>query len=877
MKSKYFDLCAYKHHLCVMLAGVCLLTVADCRAQLYRDSTASVDARVNDLLSRMTPEEKFWQVFMLAGEFAGDISRFHDGLCGLQMLVGNDPINLVARANAIQTHFVEDTRLGIPVIFFAEALHGLVQEEATVFPQSIGLAASFDTTVMHNVASAIAEECRSRGVRQVLSPVVNIASDVRWGRTEETYGEDPFLTSEMGAAFVSEFEQLGVVATPKHFVANVGDGGRDSYPIQISERLLREVYLPPFEACIRRGARSIMTSYNSYDGSPCSANDWLNNRLLKQELGFRGMVISDACAVGGANVLHFTASDYADAGMKAMESGLDAIFQTSMEHHSLFDPPFLNGQIPQSVIDSAVVRVLRVKFELSLFEHPYVDPAKWLPPGSVEHQQLARRAAQESLVLLKNTGGVLPLTKSIHALAVIGPDADTARMGGYSAPTARAITILDGIKRRAGSAVDVQYVKGCERTFAMYRAVPASCLILKGDYFDNIELSGAPVLTRSDTAIDFDWTLFSPDAGRLPCDNYSVRWTGLLKSPVSGHFRLGIEGNDGYRLYLNDSLLIDNWRKVSAGVKLAEVDLVANSEERLRLEYFEPSGSARIKLVWNVDVPANEDSRLQQAVDLAKHCDATVLVVGIEEGEFHDRALLALPEHQEALIHRVAALAKPTVVVLVGGSAVAMAAWLNEVSAVLDAWYPGEQGGVAVGDVLFGDSDPAGRLPITFPLSEGQLPLVYNHKPTGRGDDYMEMRGQPLFPFGFGLSYTTFEYSKLTVEPSVVASGESATASFVLKNTGLREGDEVVQLYVRDMLASVAQPVMELKGFQRVHLNPGERKVISFRVTPEMLAMLDKNLNPVIEPGDFRIMIGASSKDLRVKSELKVIRLAQKH
>jgi beta-glucosidase len=856
MKSTYSDLRA------LALAALLLFAAVDCRAQLYRDSTASVEARVQDLLLRMTPEEKFWQVFMLAGEFDGDPARFHDGLCAMQMTVRRDSLGPVARVNAIQKHFVENTRLGIPVIFCAEALHGLVQEGATVFPQSIGLAASFDTTLMHAVAHAIAGECRSRGVREVLSPVVNIASDVRWGRTEETYGEDPFLTSMMGAAFVSEFERMEVITTPKHFVANVGDGGRDSNPIQISERMLREVDLPPFEACIRRGARSIMTSYNSYDGSPCSANDWLNSRLLKKELNFRGMVISDACAVGGANVLHFTAKDYADAGAKAMESGLDVIFQTSIDHETLFAPPFLNGELPQAVIDSAVARVLRLKFELSLFEHPYADVTTWQRPEGEDHVQLARRAAQECLVLLKNTGGVLPFSKSFHSLAVIGSDADTARMGGYSAPAGRAITILDGIRKRAGSAINVRYEKGCERTFAAYQTVPASCLSVKGEYFDNIGLTGEPVVTRTDAAIDFDWTLFSPDAERLPYDNYSVRWTGVVKPPVS----------DGYRLFLNDSLLIDNWKKVSAGVGLADVYLTANREEHLRLEYFEPAGNARIKLVWDAGVPASEERELQQAVDLARHCDATVVVVGIEEGEFHDRASLALPGHQEELIHRVAAIGKPVVVVLVGGSAVTMSSWLKDVSAVLLAWYPGEQGGAAVAEALFGDHDPAGRLPITFPLSEGQLPLVYNHKPTGRGDDYTDLRGQPLFPFGYGLSYTTFDYSNLRIDPPVVAPGQSATASFVLTNTGLREGDDVVQLYVHDKLSSVTRPVLELKGFQRVHLNPGEQEEIRFQITPEMLTMLDKHLKPVIEPGDYRIMIGASSKDLRIKSDLKVIR-----
>ena len=865
----------------ILIAGLLMLIGQLGHAQTYRDSNASIDARVNDLISRMTPEEKFWQLFMLAGEFDGDPDRFHDGVFGLQMSVEADSVDIVARANTIQRHFVEQTRLGIPIIFFAEALHGLVQQKATIFPQAIGLAATFDTSLMHDVARATALECRLKGVRQVLSPVINIATDVRWGRTEETYGEDPFLTSEMGVAFVSEFERNGIIATPKHFVANIGDGGRDSYPVQISDRRLREIHLPPFTACLRRGgACSIMTSYNSYDGSPCSANDWLNNKLVKQELGFRGFIISDAGAVGGANVLHFTAVDYADASAKAMNAGLDVIFQTSIEHRSLFIPPFLDGRIQQAVINSAVARVLRTKFELGLFEHPYADSGTWSVQDNKKHEQLALHAAQESIVLLKNTNATLPLSKSIRSLAVIGPEADSARMGGYSAPVSKVQTILDDIKNKAGSSIQVSYSKGCSRSTARYVAVPSTqfsysagdstCNGLKGEYFNNISLTGTPVFTRTDPSINFAWTLFSPDQQRLTYDFYSVRWTGMLQASVTGQFKLGVEGNDGYRLYLNDSLLIDNWNKASYRTTLTDVMFIAGQPQKLRLEYFEPTGNARIKLIWNIGVPSDEETNLQQAVDLAKRSDAVVIAVGIEEGEFQDRAFLSLPGMQEELIQRVAAVGKPTIVVLIGGSAVTMASWLDRVSAVLDCWYPGEQGGIAVADVLFGDYNPAGRLPITFPLAEGQLPLVYNHKPTGRGDDYNDLSGQPLFPFGYGLSYTDYEYSNLHLEPSTITTGQSAVAYFTLKNSGTREGDEVVQLYLRDELASVARPVMELKGFQRVHLKPGESRDMSFVITPELLTMLDKNLQPVIEAGDTRIMIGASSKDIRLRAILSV-------
>ncbi|UCF05227.1 MAG: glycoside hydrolase family 3 C-terminal domain-containing protein [bacterium] len=853
-------------------------------AQPYKDANAPVEERVRDLLSRMTLKEKFWQLFMLSTNLEGTVEKYTDGVFGFQISSSGDTSGSVEYVNSVQRHFVENTRLGIPIIAFGEAVHGLVHKDATVFPQAIALAATFDTSLMHRVSKAIALECRSRGIRQVLSPVVNIASDVRWGRVEETYGEDPYLSSEMGVAFVSELEKLGVITTPKHFIANVGDGGRDSYPIQFNERLLREIHLPPFEACILRGgSRSIMTSYNSLDGAPCTANDWLNNRLLKRELRFTGFVISDACAVGGASVLHFTAHDCAESTELALNGGLDVIFQTSYDHYHLFIKAFQDERLDQGVIDRAVSRVLRAKFELGLFERPYVDsnePA--LRVVKDKHLRLAREAAQKSIVLLKNANNTLPLNKSIKTIAVIGPDASEARLGGYSGPGIRRISILGGIREKIGTSARISYSKGCDRISPEYVTVPSEYLFcslndtvrhgLIGEYFDNISLSGDPVFTRIDPQLQFQWTLFSPDPQRLPYDFYSVRWNGTLKAPASGRFKIGIDGNDGYRLYINGEPLIDNWRKVTRRTVLAEYHFEKGKEYDVRIEFFEPTGNAWFKLVWNVGVSSDWKREMDEAVSLAGQSDAAVVVAGIEEGEFRDRAVLGLPGRQEELINRVAATGKPVIVVLVGGSAITMNDWLDNVPAVLDVWYPGEQGGHAVADVLFGDYNPAGRLPVTFPVAEGQLPLAYNHKPTGRGDDYVDLTGQPLFPFGFGLSYTTFDYSDLSFDRQRISSTDSAVVRFKVKNTGTLEGDEVIQLYIHDEVASVARPVTELKGFERIHLKPGEVKEASFTIAPENLSMLDRDLEPVVEPGDFRIMIGSSSKDIRLRGILTVIK-----
>jgi beta-glucosidase len=850
----------------------------------YKDPKRPIDERVRDLLQRMTTEEKFWQLFMIPGDLDDPLHDYSHGAFGLQIRTKAATAREHAvRINAIQRFFVRHTRLGIPILPFEEALHGVAMPEATSFPQAIALAATWDTALVGRVAEAIARETRSRGIRQVLSPVVNIADDVRWGRVEETYGEDPFLASSMARAFVAPFERSGVVTTPKHFVANSGDGGRDSYPVQHSQRLLMERYFPPFEAALGAGARSIMTAYNSVDGSPATQNRWLLTDVLKNTWGFRGFVISDAAATGGATVLHMTEANTGTAAKGAIESGLDVIFQSSWPQHRPYLAAFdRRGQIDRAAIDAAVERVLRVKFELGLFEQPYVsvDEAARLN-GRAEHLSLAREAARKSIVLLRNEARALPLSKSLRRLAVIGTDATEARLGGYSRSGARTVSILDGIRQKLGTAAEVRLAPGPGREASPAAVrVPAEALSttvdgksqrgLRGEYFDNIDLSGPPKLRRVDETIDFRWTLNSP--GRdIPFDWYSVRWTGSLTAPSSGVRRIGIEGNDGYRLFLDGRIAIDNWRKQSFGSRMADVHLAPGSVHEIRLEYFESTGNARLTLVWDAGVAADDaQARIDEAVQLARASGAAIVVAGIEEGEFRDRAFLSLPGRQEDLIRAVAATRTPTIVVLVGGSAITMSSWIDSVAGVVDVWYPGEEGGHAVADVLFGDENPGGRLPITFPMAEGQLPLYYNHKPTGRGDDYVDLTGMPLFPFGFGLSYTSFEYSALRIEPSNIDAASRATVRCTVKNTGDRAGDEVVQLYIRDVLASVARPVMELRGFSRVHLSPGESRELTFTLAPEDLRMLDRDLKWVVEPGAFRVMIGASSEDIRLRGALTV-------
>ncbi|PKP53422.1 MAG: beta-1,3-glucosyltransferase [Bacteroidetes bacterium HGW-Bacteroidetes-1] len=858
---------------------------------LYKDASLATELRVQDLLGRMTTQEKFWQLFMIPGDLNIGKEKLKTGIFGFQVASqGKDTdaagqllnygSSISARETALkinemQRFFLEESRLGIPIIPFDEALHGLIRAGATVFPQSIGLAASFNTNLMHSVASAIAAETKSRGIRQILSPVINIARDVRWGRTEETYGEDPYLTAKMGLAYMRELEKAGVIATPKHFAVNTGDGGRDSYPVHISERLLEEIYFPAFISAIKEaGAGSVMTAYNSLDGSPCTANDWLLNQKLRKEWGFDGFVISDASAVGGANVLHYTAYDYADATKKAIENGLDVIFQTDYNHAPLFYEAFEKGMIEQAKIDSAVARVLRAKFNLGLFEDPYIDPTiADKINGNNAHRNIALMAAKESLVLLKNDKNVLPVNDRIHKIALIGVEAKEARLGGYSGPGNDIVSIYEGLQRQIPAGIEVSYSPGCGIRNEILTTVPAKNLFtdktlkkngLLAAYYDNIAFDGTPKVSRTDEEINFGWTLYSPDPS-LPFDWFSVQWNGFLVADSNGTYNIGIEGNDGYRLYFDNELIIDNMVKKSFNTKLKTLLLESGKAYPIRIEFFESTGNARFRLVWDAGNTDTVGQSIQQAVNLAAASDLAVVVVGIHEGEFQDRASLALPGRQEELIASIATTGKPLVVVIVGGSAVTMSNWIHLADAIIMAWYPGEAGGLAVAEVLYGLYNPAGRLPITFPMTEGQLPLVYNHKPTGRGDDYYDLTGQPLFPFGYGLSYTEFYYSDLKFSDEKLKNDDILEVSFRLTNSGALDGEEVCQLYLRDEHATVSRPIKELKGFHRIALEAGESTIVSFKMYPEDFSMLNMSMKRIIEPGAFKIMIGSSSKDIRLR------------
>jgi beta-glucosidase len=879
------------HSLRFLLAACCLVVVTvptSAQAQIqpatppYLNPSLPVEDRITDLLGRMTVEEKVAQLQSTMRETKGEPLIPAHGLGGIGPMLRPLTAGAAAeKANALQKTALEQTRLKIPIMIHDEALHGLVANTATSFPQAIGLAATWDPALMSRVAKAIGKETRARGIRQVLSPVINIARDVRWGRVEETYGEDPYLTSRMGVAFCSAIEALGVATTPKHFAANVGDGGRDSYPINISERLLRDVYFPAFRACLADGhASSVMASYNSVNGLPASANPWLLTDVLRKEWGFRGFVVSDYGSAAGIMNMHFVAADEHEAAALGVRAGLDV----ELPSIYIYGKPLLRaiseGLVPASVLDEAVRRVLRVKFLLGMFEDRFVDATAAVAVNDcAEHRALAREAAQKAIVLLKNDPSVLPLSKTIRSIAVIGPAAEGSLLGGYSGNGMKTVSLLEGIRNALPPGTTVTGARGCVVGFAALPPVPESCLVppdakpgehgMRGEYFANRGLSGNPTFVRTDAQINFEWAMGSPDP-RIPPDEFSVRWTGKLVPKESGLYRFGASTDDGLRLYLDGKLLIDSWYDRGATLDVVELRLEAGRAYDLKIEYYENSGWAYAGLVWNRKDAANP--LLQEAVQVAKASDVALVAVQIIEGEGYDRANLDLPAAEEELINAVAATGTPTVVVLMTGSAVTMERWKDHVAAIVQPWYGGEEAGNALADMLFGAVNPGGKLPITFPQFAGQCPLYYGHLPTGRGNDYSDMSGKPLFPFGYGLSYTTFEYSNLKVDPGAISPAGSVTVSVNVKNTGNRKGDDVVQLYLHDPVASVVRPVKELKGFSRVTLGPGESTTVRFTLGKNELTFLGANLEPIVEPGEIQVMVGSSSEQIRTQASFTITR-----
>ncbi|HEY6803027.1 MAG TPA: glycoside hydrolase family 3 C-terminal domain-containing protein [Pyrinomonadaceae bacterium] len=816
----------------------------------YKNPALPVEQRVADLVSRMTLEEKVSQ--MMNGAAAVD-------------------------------------RLGIPDYeWWNEGLHGVARAGyATVFPQAIGLAATWNTDLMFQVADVISTEARAKHQEferkgdharykglTFWSPNINIFRDPRWGRGQETYGEDPYLTSRMGVAFVKGLQgndpkYYKVIATPKHFAVHSGpEPERHSFDAQASERDLQETYLPAFHATVvEAGAMSVMCAYNRTNDEPCCTNKYLNDKLRK-EWNFQGYIVSDCGAIDDIYLRHKYVATEAQASALAVKAGTD--LTCGREYRSLLQA-VKDGLISESEIDTAVKRLMTARFKLGMFDPPEMVPYARIPfseNDSAAHRQLSLQASRESVVLLKNQNNTLPLKKDLKTLAVIGPSADNlgVLLGNYNGQPTKYVTPLAGIQAKVSPNTKVLYSPALYAPGVVVEPVPSASLSnLRAEYFNNRELKGEPALVRNDAQVNFDWGAMSPAPG-INEDGFSVRWTGKLQAPESGNYTVGIAGNGGMRLIVDGKTVIEELQNRRTRSVNKEIPLEAGRSYDIRLEYFENNNQyAAAKLNW---APPSGDKRLQEdAIAKARQADAVVMVMGITpsvEGEEMDvkvegfrggdRTEITLPKPQEELIKQVQALGKPVVLVLLGGSALAVN-WANDnVPAILDAWYPGEEGGTAIADVLFGDYNPAGRLPVTFYKSVDQLPAFTDYGMKGR--TYRYFTGAPLYPFGFGLSYANFKYDGLKLSSKQVKSGESVNVSVNVTNTSKRAGDEVVQLYVKDVRASVPVSIRSLAGVKRISLKPGEKQTVTFTLSSDQMTVIDNNGKRIIEPGEFMVSVG---------------------
>jgi beta-glucosidase len=756
-----------------MLAAAALIEAQG--PPLYRQAAAPVDARVADLLGRMTIEEKVAQLLgvwnrkreiqdaqgrfdpanakALLGNGIGEVSRPSEvarPTSGAPYRTAREQALFV---NAVQKWLVENTRLGIPAMFHEEALHGLVAPGGTHFPVPIGLASAWDPALVERLMGVAALEGRARGTQHVLSPVVDLGRDPRWGRIEETYGEDPYLVTQMGVAAVRGYQGTSlplaadkVFATLKHFAGHGShEGGVNTAPALVPERLLRAELLVPFQAAVKAGAYTVMPSYNEVDGIPAHANSWLLTDVLRREWGFSGLVVSDYFGVEQMQTRHHVAADKADAAAQALDAGVDLELPDPYGFSELVGL-VKSGRMAESMIDRSVARMLRAKFLAGLFETPYVDPDRAeRVTNTPEHQALALEAARKSIVLLKNQGAVLPLDRSrVKTLAVIGPNAKGVHLGGYSRDPGRGVDVLSGITARAGAGIKVVYAEGVRIT------------------------------------------------------EHEADWGG-------------------------DTVVLGN--------------------------------------------PAQNRTRIQDAVKVAKEADAIVLALGTNESvsreawadnHLGDVADLTLMSNQEELVQAMLQTGKPVIALLINGRPLAVPLLAERVPAIVEAWYAGQEGGTAIGEVLFGDVNPGGKLPVTFPRHSGQLPVYYNRRPTSFRN-HLDLTREPLWAFGYGLSYTTFQLDDLRVASPAIGPGGTTEVSVRVRNSGARAGDEVVQLYIRDQVSSVTRPVKELRGFARVTLQPGDARTVTFRLGPDELSLIDRRMQRVVEPGRFDVMIGTSS------------------
>jgi beta-glucosidase len=857
---------------CLLLSiALCVPLSAVAQAPVYLNPDAPLPQRVQDLVSRMTLEEKVSQMMDVAA--------------------------------AIE-------RLGVPEYnWWNEGLHGVARSGlATVFPQAIGMAATWNDSLMLELATVISDEFRAKhheyvrnGKRlryqglTVWSPNINLFRDPRWGRGQETYGEDPFLTGRLAVPFIrglqgSDPRYFKTIATVKHYAVHSGpEPERHEFDAVVNQRDLRESYLPHFETALREaGAYSLMCAYNRVFGAAACASKLLLQDILRGEYEFPGFIVSDCGAIDDIYRHHKIVPTAAEAAALAVKHGTD--LDCGRVYPNLVQA-VRQGLISEADIDVAVSRLMTARMRLGMFDPPARVPYAQIPYRVLDqpsHRALARKVAQQSIVLLRNEGRVLPLRKDLRSIAVIGPNADDAMvlLGNYNGMPADPVTPLRGIREAVSPRTRVLYARGSALadSFPTFVTVPAEALRdLQAEYFSGRELSGAAAASGKDSTVNANWRDQAPRP-ELNADSFAVRWTGVLRPARSGKYQLGLIGTMKFALYVNDSLLVRSvygYRDEFGDPRLRSgrvMDLEAGRDYRIRVEGIESYGDAQLELVWS----APAEDLLPEAMRAARNADAVVLVLGLTprlEGEEMDvriagfrggdRTTLGLPAAQQRLLESVVAAGKPTVLVLLNGSALAVNWADRRVPAVLEAWYPGQAGGTAIADVLFGDYNPGGRLPVTFYRDVNDLPAFTDYNMQGR--TYRFFRGQPLYPFGHGLSYTTFRYSNLAVSRDVRSKNDTIGVSVDIANTGSRAGDEVVQMYVQHINSAVARPIKDLRGFRRITLQPGESRRVSFALPAQQLAYWDSVAgNWSLERGNVRVLVGASSADIKLTSTFAV-------
>lgn len=861
------------HKIINFCLGALLFTSCTHNKENYRNTELSFEERVEDLLTHLSIQEKV------------DLLRY------------DSP---------------EISRLGIPAHnFWNECLHGVARAGlATVFPQAIGMAAMWDTKEMNKIGIAISDEARAkhhdfasqgkRGIYQGLTywtPNINIFRDPRWGRGMETYGEDPFLTAEMAIPFIKGLQgedpdYFKLIATVKHFVVHSGpESSRHSFDVWPSDYDLAETYLPHFKRTIQEAkAYSVMCAYQRFRGEPCCGSKFLDN-LLREQWQFDGYVVSDCWAIRDfyKKDAHMVRATPEEAAVLAVQSGTDL---NCGDTYPYLVSAYKQGLITEEELDVSVRRMLLARMKLGQFDpHEKVSYAN-IPYNVVDskaHQELALDAARKSMVLLKNDNNLLPLSKNVKRIAVIGPNADDLEvlLGNYNGYPSNPKTPLAGIREKAPQA-EVVYAQGCQLAEALphllaispeYLFTDASKSIqgLNAAYFDNKELKGRPFKKTIDTAVDFVWGNTAPLLG-ISTDLFSVRWSGVITPPVTGKYALGGEGFSAFNLYLNDSLLT-KWNDKHHPKKVYEyVNLEAGKSYPIRIEYTQNNSThSMMRLLWDIPKPDLKE----EALELARNSDVVILCMGLSpllEGEEMtvkvdgfdggDRVDIQLPKTQTDLIREIHKLKKPTVLVLLNGSALALNWEAENIPAILEAWYPGQSGGTAIADILFGDYNPSGRLPITFYQSIDQIPAFENYEMEGK--TYRYFSGEPLYEFGYGLSFTTYSYA-LKEFPAMVTPGENIRVGVDVTNTGKMDGEEIVQLYVSLPDSKLQKPIRALQGFERVDLKVGETKRVYFELTPSQFAARDDENLAVVEAGRVQISVGGKQPDLKAIASKQVV------